>query len=587
MNEAELIQYYVERLIYQYRGKPNARATIAILVKQLIADGLLRSIEDGFWLDRAVGEQLDILGKYVGLPRNIGPSADKDYFGFHDYVVGQPDNDNGFRDYTDPTVNATGEWYSYLTKTLLKTEVSDSVYTPMIRLKAMVNTWDGTLADAQYILKQFLYTTDAWARLAKVTQLLYNPEFALGLDGWAASAGDTGLPILYMPASGIWSLTGGATARVDVVGTPAAGKVWTLTSSRPIAVTPGHTMAFSAYAQAVGCTTIGVALVFYTALGAEITVTSEVTTTPDVPTQGSTLADYALLTSGVEVPANAATCVLRLRAVADGTTASPWIAVCRADVHEGRAVPAPYGLIFETTGECANRCHTLPDVSGTTGWSADAISLLGPTVALSAETAPNGLLNFGTLLAQVTGTPAAGLPWTVYSYADRFPVLPGQRIDTSVYLRGAGVTKALLVVAFRSGGSALSSTVVASLTSLGIFAGPGTLDGYYRVEGFATVPAGADEAYLLIAAFTDGTEDPWVALAKPVIQVAADGQTVNADWSPGLESLGGDEATVYRIEADLGLDPTTLVPYLPRKVGTAVRLTYSKPGLAATDYTSP
>lgn len=69
----ELIDYYANLLILQYIGKPNAYATIQTLVTPVIMDQLPTQVENAFDLmgvTPALGDQLDILGKYAGVTRS-------------------------------------------------------------------------------------------------------------------------------------------------------------------------------------------------------------------------------------------------------------------------------------------------------------------------------------------------------------------------------------------------------------------------------------------------------------------------------------------------------------------------------------
>lgn len=67
----ELKTYYAARLVMQYRGQPNAINTIKALVQESWLDGLIQNEASCFNIDSAVGEQLDIIGRIVGVPRNI------------------------------------------------------------------------------------------------------------------------------------------------------------------------------------------------------------------------------------------------------------------------------------------------------------------------------------------------------------------------------------------------------------------------------------------------------------------------------------------------------------------------------------
>jgi hypothetical protein len=86
MTTEEVVQYYVDLLILQYRRKPNARRTVAAFVREAVADLLWLRLADAFDLETASGRQLDILAKYIGLSRYYEDmQAPHDYFGFADY----------------------------------------------------------------------------------------------------------------------------------------------------------------------------------------------------------------------------------------------------------------------------------------------------------------------------------------------------------------------------------------------------------------------------------------------------------------------------------------------------------------------
>lgn len=584
MDEAALIEYYVDRLIYQYRAKPKARATIAILVKQLLAGGLLRTIEDAFWLDSAVGAQLDILAKYIGLPRAIGSSGDKEYFGCHDYVIGQPDNDNGFKAYLDATVNTAGEWYSYTSSALLKTEVDDTVFSPMLRLKALLNTWDGTLAGAEYIIMTFLAYSDAWYGAGEVTNRIYNPDMLLGTDGWGTSTWEntTVLPVAVVVAPSPFSLINGGTLQVQVTGTPTSGQTFAIDDfERRFTVITGDVWRFSATLQQVGCSSVHVTIRFRNVEGdvmADVGGTSAVLL--DAP-NGETLGQYAALEGTITVPTNAASAWLSVRGTSKGT-ASPWVGVTKASAFVSPAISGESTwAIVDTTTPTANRVPS----TGTTGW-ANTYNGTGGTVALTQETSPAGLHTWGTLRSSVTGTPDAGDQWTTTTLPVWMNVVEGQVLDASAYVQGSGLAQAFLEVVYNtSGGVYVSQDKLMGVASPTNATTGALLSDYRRLTGFSTVPAGAQKAFLQVLAVSEGTSDPWVGIAKPVMQLLGS-SGLNSAWSPGVETVASSD-TWYIVEANLGIDPTTLVPYLPRKVGTSVKLTYSKLGTEASEHTFP
>lgn len=71
----ELIKYYLNLLIIQYRNKPKAKATIETLVKSLFEDvnGNIFGLEyiNAFDLDTAELAQLEVLAKYIGYDNSL------------------------------------------------------------------------------------------------------------------------------------------------------------------------------------------------------------------------------------------------------------------------------------------------------------------------------------------------------------------------------------------------------------------------------------------------------------------------------------------------------------------------------------
>lgn len=66
-----LKKYYADLLIIQYHGKPKARSMIEALVNQVLMNQIPQKLEEAFDLETAVGKQLDILGKRLGVTRNV------------------------------------------------------------------------------------------------------------------------------------------------------------------------------------------------------------------------------------------------------------------------------------------------------------------------------------------------------------------------------------------------------------------------------------------------------------------------------------------------------------------------------------
>lgn len=125
---------YENLLIVQYSDKPKASATISSIVKRFKNNfDLLEQMEDAFDLDNAVGKQLDIIGKIVGISRNVEGVIPKIFFGF------------------DGNVNARGfdsaAFYTLDQQQYTDTQLSDSDYRFFIRMKIAKNHAKATMSD--------------------------------------------------------------------------------------------------------------------------------------------------------------------------------------------------------------------------------------------------------------------------------------------------------------------------------------------------------------------------------------------------------------------------------------------------------
>lgn len=69
MTEEELIEYYANLLIMQYKGKPRADAHIRLIVKLCLMNMIAFQVAQSYDLSTAFGYQLDIIGKYQGVKR--------------------------------------------------------------------------------------------------------------------------------------------------------------------------------------------------------------------------------------------------------------------------------------------------------------------------------------------------------------------------------------------------------------------------------------------------------------------------------------------------------------------------------------
>lgn len=159
MTADQLVAYYKNLLIIQYKNKPKAAATVGLLSTQVIADLIYSQVQDGFDLSTATGEQLEILGSYVGVYRTIAgfsPSGVA-FFQLPDYSDGL--GFGGFADYSD-VADPINFWKLY---TMIPTAyvMSDGQMSQLIAYVIAVHISDHSNASIDLILQQFfgIYAT--------------------------------------------------------------------------------------------------------------------------------------------------------------------------------------------------------------------------------------------------------------------------------------------------------------------------------------------------------------------------------------------------------------------------------------------
>ena len=148
------IEYYKELLLYQYINQPNARAHTGLLISQAIADLIPKSVNDAFDIDTAIGDQLDIIGEYIGFDRIITSVITRGYFALDDYTDPNPDP-IGFTDYTDAVLNANGTFYSYSGANTSTFALNDSEYRILLKLKSVLNISQNSLYEINQLLYDF------------------------------------------------------------------------------------------------------------------------------------------------------------------------------------------------------------------------------------------------------------------------------------------------------------------------------------------------------------------------------------------------------------------------------------------------
>lgn len=139
-----LIDYYANLLIIQYHNLPKATATIKVLIKQILVNLLAMQIRDAFDWKTAVGNQLDIIGNWVGVSRFF----DGQQFEFQPWFAlidwdKEPDNLQGgfstFETFNDYGENQAG-FLDYPNINPSKNKLNDYAFRWMIGLKIIKNS---------------------------------------------------------------------------------------------------------------------------------------------------------------------------------------------------------------------------------------------------------------------------------------------------------------------------------------------------------------------------------------------------------------------------------------------------------------
>lgn len=138
-----ILDEYLNLITSEFRKQPDYIATLtATLSVSVRIQEILQSLIPYFDLDVAAGSQLDIIGQWVGVSRNVLVPIPGVYFSWDaDYTLGWE-----YGVWQDP--NAFGD----------VTVLPDDVYRTLIRTKIAANKWDGTTEGA-YIVWDEIFPT--------------------------------------------------------------------------------------------------------------------------------------------------------------------------------------------------------------------------------------------------------------------------------------------------------------------------------------------------------------------------------------------------------------------------------------------
>lgn len=131
---------YTLLLIKQYFGKPKAKAETQMVIGEFErVFEILRTFPDRFDVDLAIGDQLDKVGKIVGISRNVPLVIAKIAFGFDDNV-----NSKTFGDKF--AVVDAAPFYDKFTPPYTDQQLDDFTFRRLIKAKIAVNNTSAYIA---------------------------------------------------------------------------------------------------------------------------------------------------------------------------------------------------------------------------------------------------------------------------------------------------------------------------------------------------------------------------------------------------------------------------------------------------------
>ena len=154
---AAVVAEYQDLLLNQYINLTKARGTIGLLNTEAVCSLVQFDVQNGFNIDTAVGVQLDVLGQYIGLSRNIPGIIDRYYFEMPSYSTPSV-GESGFTNYLNIADNADSSFYLYTFANTSFYSLSDPEYRPLLRMKIILNQLNNSLAEiADLLFSLFVY----------------------------------------------------------------------------------------------------------------------------------------------------------------------------------------------------------------------------------------------------------------------------------------------------------------------------------------------------------------------------------------------------------------------------------------------
>lgn len=137
------VQHYLNLLPSQSRELPKFTAVLSVLLEPLATQqALVEALPFNYDIDTAIGAQLDMIGEWVGITRQLPVPITGVYFEW---------------DNPDPAVGwDSGLWRGPFDPAAGPVTMNDDDYRRILRTKILINQWDGSFEQLQIIWNALL-----------------------------------------------------------------------------------------------------------------------------------------------------------------------------------------------------------------------------------------------------------------------------------------------------------------------------------------------------------------------------------------------------------------------------------------------
>ncbi len=155
----DLIKYYQNLLILQYKRLPKANEHLRALLSQVIIFDFLEEVTNAFDLETAVGDRLTRLGLFLGISREVRKVENERYFGLGSiYLEEHPVEADlslvGFTSYYQDAAPGYPWTFSSLFQ-YIRNELQDNELRKFIQMRIAINKGNCSLAEVNDFFRTF------------------------------------------------------------------------------------------------------------------------------------------------------------------------------------------------------------------------------------------------------------------------------------------------------------------------------------------------------------------------------------------------------------------------------------------------